>query len=106
MNDLGSPEPCCSPFGFRYSLTFRQIGSSPGWTFIPYRDSRPPQRHILSTDSECQQILDHAYTIQGAQRVILDQYLHRIVASDFRTFFFVGLTPSFPQPPSNSSSTL
>lgn len=106
IDDLGSPKPRCSPFGFRYSLTFRQINASPGWTFIPYQNSLPPQRHALSTDSECQRILDHASTIHGARRVILDQYLHRIVASNLRTFFFVDLTPSFPQPPSNPSSTL
>jgi hypothetical protein len=103
--NLNSPKTRCSPFGFRYALTFDRPMSSPGWAFIPYRDSLAPQRHVLSTSSESQIISDHAYIIHGVRRVIFDQYLHRIVASDFRTFFFVDLTPSFPRPPSNPSST-
>ena len=91
---LGGHRLYCSPFGLRYCLVFEQPMSSPGWTFIPYQDSLSPQRHILSTQSESQTVVDHAYTIHGARQVILDPYLHRVVGSNLRTFFFVDLTPS------------
>ena len=94
--------PFCSLFGFRYSLAFRTPLSTPSWTFITYGDSVNPQSFILSTSSDDEIVSDHDDTSYGTNQVIADQYSHRIVASNLKAFFFIDLTPSFPQPRSNS----
>ena len=95
---LDHPKRRCSPFGFRYCLTFRGQKSTPGWTFIPYLDPPVPQKQVLSRSGfpYCGIIPNHTYKVGGQRRVLLDQYSHRIVVSNFRTFFCANLIPSYP----------